>query len=166
VNQISLTGQLTSVKFTDEDRQVIDNINPFALTLKELPLYNLQYRGKEHVDELNCFVFLVKPKSAKGKRLYFEGTIWVDDKDLQVVRTLGRAVPQTKENQFPEFETIRQIVDGKYWFPVWTHADSNLRFLDQEVHLEETVTYDNYRKFGSNATIRFGASPDSSGKPK
>jgi hypothetical protein len=165
VKLISQTGRLRSVGFTEEDREVIDNINPFALTAKELPLYNLKYQGKEHVDELNCYVFSVKPKSTKGKRLYFEGTIWVDDRDLQVVRTFGKAVPQTRENQFPEFETIRQVVDGKYWFPVWTHADSKLIFPNQEVRIEETVTYEDYRQFGSKATIRFG-SPDSSEKPE
>jgi hypothetical protein len=164
VKLISQTGRLRSVGFTEEDRDVIDNINPFALTEKELSLYNLKYQGKEHVDELNCYVFSVKPKSTKGKRLYFDGTIWVDDRDLQVVRTFGKAVPQSRDNQFPEFETIRQVVDGKYWFPVWTHADSKLIFPDQEVRIEETITYEDYKRFGSKATIRFGL-PDPSEKP-
>lgn len=148
-------GHLRSVQYTDEDQEVIDNINPFALTVKDLPLYNLKYRGKEKVDELNCYVFSVTPKSTKGGRLYFDGKIWVDDQDLQVVRTMGKAVPQTRDNQFPEFETIRQVIDNKYWFPVWTHADSKLLFPSQEVRIEETVTYDEYKKFGSKARIQF-----------
>jgi hypothetical protein len=157
VKLVNQTGRLRSVTFTDEDREVIDNINPFALTTKELPLYNLKYLGKEHVDELNCYIFSVKPKNTKGKRLYFDGKIWVDDQDLQVVRTFGKAVPQTRENQFPEFETIRQVIDNKYWFPAWTHADSKLMFPGQVVHIEETITYEGYKKFGSKATIQFGA---------
>jgi hypothetical protein len=104
-------GRLLSMQFTKEDREVISNINPFALTAKELPLYSVTYIGKESVDELNCYVFSVSPKSTAGNRFYFEGKIWVDDRDLQVVRTIGRAVPQTKEKQFPEFETIRQMID-------------------------------------------------------
>jgi hypothetical protein len=153
------SGRLRSVTFTTEDQEVIDNINPFALTAKELPLYSLKYEGKERVDELNCYLFSVKPKSIKKDRLYFEGKIWVDDVDLQVVRTVGKSVPQTKDNQFPEFETLRQMIDGKYWFPVWTHADSRLYFPESTVRIEETVTYDDYKKFSSKSTIRFG-SPD------
>jgi len=162
VRPIRRSGRLRSVIFTEEDKEVIDNINPFALTTKELPLYNLTYQGKEKVDELDCYVFSVKPKSMKRGRLYFEGKIWVDDLDLQVVRTVGKAVPQTRENQFPEFETIRQVIDDKYWFPVWTHADSRLRFPDQVIRVEETVTYDDYKRFSSKATITYDppASPD------
>jgi hypothetical protein len=98
----------------------------------------------------------VKPKTTKGNRLYFEGKIWVDDVDLQIVRTVGRAVPETWENKFPEFETLRQVVDGKYWFPVWTHADETLRFPNQDVRIEETITYEGYKEFRSKATIRYG----------
>ena len=155
VRIVRRSGRLRSVGYTDEDQEVIDNINPFALTVKDLPLYNLKYRGKEKVDELNCYVFSVTPKSTKKGRLYFEGKIWVDDQDLQVVRTMGKAVPQTRDNQFPEFETIRQVIDNKYWFPAWTHADSKLYFPAQTVRIEETVTYEDYRKFGSKATIQY-----------
>lgn len=155
VNLVKSTGRLRAVDFTDEDDEVIQNINPFALTKTELPLYNLKYEGKEKADELDCYVFSVSPKSTKGKRKYFKGKIWVDDQDLQVVKTVGTAVPQSRDNKFPEFETIRQIIDDKYWFPVWTHADSRLRFPGQEVRIEETITYDNYKRFGADARIKF-----------
>jgi hypothetical protein len=148
-------GRLKSVYFTDEDKEVISNLNPFALTKEELPLYKLKYEGKERVDELDCYVFSVKPKKVRGDRFYFEGKIWVDDLDLQVVRTIGKPIPQ-RENKFPEFETLRQVIDGKYWFPVWTHADSELRFSYNTVRVQETITYENYMKFSSDATIQFG----------
>ena len=61
-------GQIRSVDFTQDDMEVINNINPFALTADELPLYKLKYQGKEKVDELDCFVFSVAPKSQKGRR--------------------------------------------------------------------------------------------------
>jgi hypothetical protein len=154
------SGGLRSVTLSQEDNEVFQNINPFALTKSELPLYNLKYEGKEKADELDCYVFSVAPKSTKGGRKYFQGKIWVDDKDLQVVKTVGTAVPQSRETQFPEFETIRQMIDSKYWFPVWTHADSKLKFPDKEVRLEETITYGEYKRFGSKATIRFGDPPE------
>lgn len=154
-------SSLKSVTFTMEDDEVINNLQPFALTEKELPLYNLKYLGKERIDELDCYVFSVTPKSTKGKQFYFQGKIWVDDLDLQIVRTVGKPVPQKKENQFPEFETIRQMIDNKYWFPVWTHAESVLKFSSDEVHIEETITYSDYKRFGSKAKMIF-APPEES----
>jgi hypothetical protein len=153
-------GDLHSVVYTMEDEEVINNLQPFALTEKELPEYDLNYLGKEKVDELNCYVFSVTPKSLKGNKMYFEGKIWVDDQDLQIVRTIGKPVPQKKNNRFPEFETIRQMIDKKYWFPVWTHAESDLHFSSDIVHIEETITYDDYKRFASKATIKF-ETPDS-----
>jgi outer membrane lipoprotein-sorting protein len=150
------SGRLKSVLWTDADSEVINNLQPFALTAKDLSLYDLKYEGKERVDELSCYVFSVKPKSTRGGRLYFQGKIWVDDQDLQVVRTVGKPVPQKRNEQFPDFETIRQMVDNKYWFPVWTHADSTLHFDQQAVRIEETITYEDYRKFGAKTKIEFG----------
>jgi hypothetical protein len=95
----------------------------------------------------------VKPKKINKGKMYFEGKIYVDDQDLQIVKTVGKAVPQTAQNQFPEFETIRQMVDGKYWFPVWTHADSRLYFPNSTVHIEEIITYDDYKMFSTKTRI-------------
>jgi hypothetical protein len=151
-------GQLRTVGWTPEDGEVLNNLQPFALTAKDLSSYDLKYENRERVDELDCYVFSVKPKSTRGARTfqYFQGKIWVDDQDLQIVRTVGKPVPQQRDNQSPEFETIRQVIDEKYWFPTWTHADSNLRFPGQTVRIEETITYEGYKRFGSKATIEYG----------
>lgn len=155
IQVVRRAGGLQSVIYTMEDEEVINNLQPFALTEKELPQYDLTYQGKEKVDELNCYVFSVKPKIIKSGKMYFEGKIWVDDQDLQVVRTVGKPVPQKKNTQFPEFETIRQMVDKKYWFPVWTHAESQLHFPSETVHIDETITYADYKLFTSNSTIKY-----------
>ncbi len=159
VRIIRETGQLISVGFSEQDMDVISNLNPFALTKEDLPLYDVKYRGKERVDELICYVFSVKPKQMEEGRLYFEGKIWVDNMDLQVVRTLGKPVPDTEDNKFPKFETIRQPIDGKYWFPVWTHADEDLHFPDKRVRIEETILYEGYKRFTSGATIKYETDP-------
>jgi hypothetical protein len=152
VKPLRRNGSLRSVvTFTREDQDIIDNLNPFALRTEELPYYNLKYQGKEKVDELDCYVFSAKPKNLKKGRMYFEGKIWVDDLDLQIVRTIGKAVPQSRDNQIPEFETIRQLIDGKYWFPIWMHADSRMRFPESTVRIEETVTYEKYENKGAQA---------------
>jgi len=161
VKLVQKRGELRSVGWTTQDTDVINNHQPFALTAEELPRYNLKYEGKERVDELNCYVFSVKPKSTKGVDLgrYFDGKIWVDDTDLQIVRTVGRPVPQGSNNKFPEFETIRQVIDNQYWFPTWTHADDRLHFGGATAHVEETITYEQYKRFGSKATIDFSTTP-------
>jgi hypothetical protein len=147
-------GNIWSVTYTIEDEEVINNLQPFALTEKELPEYDLTFEGKEKADELNCYVFSVTPKNLKGKKLFFEGKIWVDDRDFQIVRTVGKPVPQGRNTRFPEFETIRQMIDHKYWFPVWTHADTVLKFSrDNEVRFEETITYSDYKQFSSKYRI-------------
>lgn len=155
VKLIERTGRLTKVLWTADDEDVITNFQPFALTSSDLPNYDLKYEGKERVDELNTYIFSVKPRSTKGGKFYFEGKIWVDNVDLQIVRTVGKVVPQPDPNtQFPEFETLRQLVDKKYWFPVWSHADSTLRFPGQNVHIEETITYEGFKRFTSSVTVK------------
>ena len=157
IRLVERTGYLRSVMWTPEDQDVITNYQPFVLTSKDLPLYNLKYEGKERVDELDTYVFSVQPKSISEGKLYFQGKIWVDNTDLQIVRTIGKVVPQKESPQFPEFETIRQLVDKKYWFPVWSHSDSVLEFTKptpRRVRVEETITYDNFRKFTSSVTVK------------
>ena len=148
------TGRLRSVMWTPDDQDVITNYQPFALTTKDLPNYDLKYEGKERVDELDTYVFSVKPKSTKDGKLHFQGKIWVDDTDLQIVRTVGKVVPQTQDSQFPEFETLRQLVDKKYWFPVWSHANSVLDFRNSRVRIEETITYEGFKQFKSSVVVK------------
>ncbi len=157
VKLVQRSGYLRSVMWTDEDQDVITNYQPFVLTSKDLPFYDLSYVGKERVDELDTYVFAVKPKSIVDGKLYFQGKIWVDDTDLQIVRTVGKVVPQKDSPQFPEFETIRQLVDKKYWFPVWSHADSVIEFTRptaRRVRVEETITYEKFKRFVTSVTVK------------
>ncbi len=161
VRLIERTGRLRSLLWTPDDQDVITNYSPFTLTTKDLPSYDLTYEGKEKVDELNTYVFSVSPKSIVPGKLEFKGKIWIDDGDLQIVRTVGRVFiqkdPSQLTPQFPEFETIRQLVDKKYWFPVWSHADSVLEFtkpVAQKVRVEETITYEGFKRFTSSVSVK------------
>jgi hypothetical protein len=154
IKPLRRVGSLRSVIFTKEDLEMIDNQHPFFLRTEELPFYDLKNQGKEKVDELDCYVFSAKPKNMKKGQKYFEGKVWVDDRDLNIVRTIGKVVPQPKGGQFPEFETIRQLIDGKYWFPIWMHSDNRLRFAESTIRLEETITYEKYENTSPNVPIR------------
>ncbi|MFB3828367.1 MAG: hypothetical protein ACE15B_16480 [Bryobacteraceae bacterium] len=150
---------LRNLQLTPEDEQDLRNVQPFVLTTAQIPEYDIRYLGKQNADEIPCYVFAVKPKKmVQGKR-YFEGQIWVDDRDLQIVKTYGKGVGLLKkgsDNQFPKFETYRQQIDGKYWFPVYTTANDTLHFQTGPQKIKMTVRYDDYKRFEGRSTIQFG----------
>jgi hypothetical protein len=142
-----------AVGVTQEDLQDLAGVQPFALTTEDLPKYQVTFTGKERIDELTTYVFDVKPKQIRKGERYFEGRIWVDDQDLQIVKVAGKAVPETSDNKFPRFETYRENIDGRYWFPTYVHADDVLEFKSGPIHLRMTVRYTNYKKFSTNIRL-------------
>ncbi|MEN3332188.1 MAG: hypothetical protein V7641_1553 [Blastocatellia bacterium] len=142
------------LELTAEDMRDLAGVQPFALTTEDLPKYQIDYVGKEKVDELNTYVFNVKPKQfTKGER-YFEGRIWVDDRDLQVVKVQGQAVPEVGNQKFPHFESYRENIDGRYWFPTYIYADDVLDFKKgPSVHMRMTVRFTNYKRFGGRIRV-------------
>jgi len=134
---------------------------PFVLTESDLPEYNILYVGQQQEDEVHCYVFDIAPKQIEGKKRYFQGRIWVDDHDFQIVKTYGKSVPDIRkhhgneENLYPKFTTWRQQIDGQYWFPVYTRADDELHFKLQDVHIREIVKYEDYKRFGAKSTILY-----------
>jgi len=147
------------ISITKEDLSDIRNRLPFVLTSDEIPEYSILYVGQQQEDELHCYVFDIAPKTIEKDRRYFQGRVWVDDHDFQIVKTYGKTVPDIRtkkgENLFPKFTTWREQIDGKYWFPTYTRADDTLHFSMQEVHIREIVKYENYRRFGSNVKITY-----------
>src|SRR5579883_1114999 len=141
----------------------IRNRLPFVLTSDELGEYNVLYVGQQQEDELHCYVFDVAPKQIVGKKRYFQGRIWVDDHDFQIVKTYGKTVPQIydrkhkgkDEHLYPNFTAWRQQIDGRYWFPTYTKADDTLHFFAGDIHIREIVKYENYKRFGSKTRITF-----------
>ncbi len=134
---------------TQEDLEDLGGISPFALEPSMIDRYNIKYVGKEKIDELNLFVFDVSPKvmpdPKKIKDRLFLGRIWVDDQELQVVKTRGKGVPETKINKFPNVETYREQIDGRYWFPTYSYADEELIFDNGEpLHIRMKVRYTDF----------------------
>jgi len=151
---------LQRISMTQEDFDDIENRLPFVLTSDEIAEYDILYIGQQKQDELNTFVFDIAPKEIVGKKRYFQGRIWVDDHDFQIVKTYGKTVPDIKkkknqENLFPKFTTWREQIDGKYWFPTYTRAEDTLRFSGGDVKIREIVKYTNYQKFGSKTKITY-----------
>jgi hypothetical protein len=151
---------LQQIIFTPEDEQDIRNVQPFVLTSKDVNNYHVRYLGKENVDEIGCYVFAVRPKSMTEGTRYFAGQIWVDDRDLQIVKSYGRGVgvgKKVEKQRFPKFETYREQIDGKYWFPTYTSANDILMFdSGQKTPIKMVLTYKDYKQFRSESTITFG----------
>jgi hypothetical protein len=153
---------LHDFSLSPEDMKDLENIQPFVLTAEDLPKYDIEAAGTEKLDELNTYKFCVGPKRIEKNQRYFQGTVWVDGRDLAVVKTDGKAVPDIltggNQNLFPRFVTYRENIEGTFWFPTYTHADDFLHFSQGDVHIRMTVRYKNYKRFGS--TIQLGQSKE------
>ena len=149
---------LQRIQMSQQDYDDVRKAQPFVLTTTELPKYDIKYVGRQQVDELSCYVFEVGPKVIEKNQRYFKGRVWVDDKDLQIVMTDGKAVPdivtKNNENVFPRFRTYRENIEQGYWFPVYTRADDYLHFRSGDVHIRMTIRYSNYKRYGS--TVKMG----------
>jgi hypothetical protein len=148
---------LQRIMLSEQDLDDVRDVQPFVLTTTELPKYNVTYVGRQQVDELSTYVFDVAPKVIEKKQRYFQGRVWVDDKDMQIVMTDGKAVPdiisKNNENVFPRFRTYRQNIEQGFWFPVYTRADDYLHFRSGDVHIRMTIRYSNYKRYGSTVKI-------------
>jgi hypothetical protein len=134
---------------TQEDLDDLGGVSPFALEPSKIDKYNIRYVGKEKIDELTLYVFDVTPKvipdPKKSRERLFTGRVWVDDQDLQIVKTKGKGVPETKVNKFPTVETYREQIDGRFWFPTYSYADEELIFDSGDVlHIRMKVKYTNF----------------------
>lgn len=164
---------LVGITMTKEDYDDIRRRMPFVLTTDEIGEYNILYVGKQTEDELGTYVFDIAPKQIEKNKRYFQGRIWVDDHDFQIVKTYGKNVPDLgtgkkrggQENLFPNFTTWRQQVDGKYWFPVYTKVDDTLHFSSGDIHIKQIVKYTDYRRFGSKSKITYEGQEISKDQP-
>jgi len=151
---------LRGIALSAEDMDDVRRFMPLILTTDELPLYNLTYAGQQHVDDLDTYVFHVEPKKEEKNQRYFQGRIWVDNHDLQVVKLCGKSVPEIirkKKNQpqdvRPTFVGYRQPVDG-LWFPAYVRVDDTLHFRAESVHVREIVKFTGYKRAGAGASAK------------
>lgn len=163
---------LHQVSMSREDYEDFRNKLPFVMTTDDLPKYSLLYAGQQQVDEIGTYVFDVAPKTIEKGQRYFQGRIWVDNKDMQIVKTCGKTVPEVhaptgrkkkknvNENLTPKFVTYREQIDGQYWFPTYTSADDILHFSTGDVHIREIIKYSNYKRYGVKTRIIYKGQAD------
>jgi len=164
IEQVVFAPQSTleRVIMTQSDYDDIRNRLPFVLTSDDIGKYQILYAGKQKEDELGTYVFDIAPKEIEKGERYFQGRIWVDDHDFQIVKTYGETVPQVhnpkhpeKENLSPKYTTWREQIDNKYWFPTYTYAEDTLHFAQGDVQMRYIVKYKNYKRYGSKSRITY-----------
>lgn len=149
---------IKEISITKEDIDDLGGINPFAINPRDASFYTFSYIGKQQIDEINTYVFDVRPKLTdkklqKSKKRFFYGRIWVDDRDFMIVKSKGKGIPEG-EQRFPVVETWRTNVDGKYWFPAYSSSDDELVFDNGSVvKMRLRVRYENYKLGRSEVTI-------------
>lgn len=149
---------LRGIQLSEGDMDDIRIFMPWMLTSDRLPEYNVTYAGQQHVDDLDTFVFHVEPKKEEKDKRYYQGRVWVDSRDLQVVKMCGKSVPDIvpkKKKQpmdiRPMFVSYRQIVDGN-WFPAYARVDDTLHFQAASVHVREIVKFTTYKRTAATST--------------
>jgi hypothetical protein len=163
---------LRRIPLAPEDLEILARIPVFPLTTEQLSKYELSYTGKQLVDEISAYTFRITPRQLERTRAYFDGLIWVDDRDLLVVKTYGKWVTEvgdvsTPELPFTTFETYRENIDGKYWFPTYTRSDDYLRQKAGELHIRLTVRWTDYKPLGNvSATPAAATPPPDTKKPQ
>jgi hypothetical protein len=133
-----------------EDVRELDRIPAFPLVSSQLAKYDLKYIGQEQVDEIDCYIFKVKPKALDRTHAYLDGLVWVDTKYLEVVKTYGRWVNELGDVRsatlpFTLFETYRENVDGKYWFPNYERSDDTLHLKDVSVPVRLVIKWTEFK---------------------
>jgi hypothetical protein len=152
-----------------EDLEGVQRIPAFPLTSSQLAKYDLKYLGKEQVDEVDCYIFQAKPRGVERIKAYFDGIVWVDAKYLEVVKTYGKWVNDQGDVRamanlpFSLFETYRENVEGKYWFPRYSRSDGTLNLNGEEIPVRIVVKWTDFRPLPS--APQAPGTPTSSSKP-
>ena len=152
---------LHGIQMSDTDMDDVRSFMQWILNSEQAAQYNLTYAGRQHVDDLDTYVFHAAPKSFEKNKRYFQGRFWVDDRDLQMVKLCGKSVPDAivkkkkKKNEAvevrPTFVGYRQIVNGN-WFPAYARVDDTLNFGVQSVHVREIVKFAGYKRTAGTKT--------------
>jgi hypothetical protein len=144
----------SSLKFTELEPDVLEilaQIPVVPFTSAQLAKYDLSYQTNEAVDDLMTYVFRVTPRQVSRTAAYFSGVIWVDDRDLAVVKTYGKWVTETGDVTFGElpfnfFETYRQYVANKFWMPAYTRSDGFLTKNGARVPIRLTIRWEEFKQ--------------------
>ena len=171
---LSPQSTLQRVTLTKEDFDDIER-SPFVLTREGLPEYNVNYIGRQKVDALDTYVFDVAPKEIVKNKRYFQGRVWVENRDLALVKSCGKNVPEDpegkqkkkrkkgqppQENVAPTLVTYREQFEHRYWFPIYVRSESSLNLQSTDaIHVVEIIKYTEYQRADASSGAAGNAQP-------
>jgi hypothetical protein len=128
----------------------LTRVYQFIITPETFIQYELNFVGREPIDELSTLVFDVKPKNRvpgtnKSHERYLKGRVWIDDRDLCVVKVVGEVLPEQRGHRTPKFETYFQNYD-RFWFPAYSSAVDSIRVDGYFNQVVVNVRFTGYKK--------------------
>lgn len=162
---------LQVLRFEPEDLQAIAAIPQFPLTTPQLGKYFITYQGKEPVDELNTYIFAVKPRMLDRTHAYFSGVVWVDDETLAIVKTYGKWVTEIGDITSPQlpfttFETVRQPVGKDDWFPAYSRSDDTANAGKTHIPIRLIIRWTDFTPRSAPAPLAPAKQPGQPGAPQ
>ena len=153
---------LHSMALQPEDVKELERIPQFPINSSQLAKYDLKYIGTEKVDEIDTYIFKVTPKSVDRAHAYLDGIIWVDQQYLEVVKTYGRWVNELGDVKFAQlpfttFETYRENVDGKYWFPNYERSDETVHVKEGDFPVRLVVKWTDFKPLAATVSTTTAA---------
>ncbi len=145
-----------------EHLDILQKIPPLPFGTTQIGKYDVVYLGTEKLDELNTYIFRLDPKQVDRQHALFSGVIWVDNQDFVVVKTLGKWETElgdvaTDAFPFRTFDTYRENVEGKIWFPNYLRSDEVVSTKTGRISVRLTVKWEDYKPSASAAAAGPGS---------
>lgn len=134
---------LSRLTVTPRDLDDIRDLTGFFLTDDALARHAALYLGRQRLDEIDTLVFAVTPKVREPGYLSFDGRLWVDARDLVVVKTCGRSALARLRLAIV---TYREQIDGAYWFPTYARAEESVAAESGSVPLRAIMKFTGYKR--------------------
>jgi hypothetical protein len=151
-----LKPTLRGLEVTDEYVEDFSGAQLKGFELHQGDGYRFEPFGFETLNGKSARVYRLTPlkldvAKATGARVLY-GFVWIDEQTGAIIKVAGRALPELKQ-RYPLFETHREVVDEKHFFPARTLADDYLVFPSRRVHVRMLITYSNYKRFAARVNI-------------
>ncbi len=136
------------------DMQKSAQVPLFPLTSNQMQYYDLKYMGSQPLDELTTYIFQVKPKKLLPNFRLFSGIVYVDDRDLAIVKVYGTWKSLTDDDAdnsaerrvpFSVYEMYYENIGGKYWFPTYIRSDGYVHTKDGDAQYRLTVRMTDFK---------------------
>jgi len=90
----------------------------------ESKYYDFSFVRHEALGDVSCMVFQLQPRANAGKGR-FSGTIWVEERDYNIVRFRGIYAPQPANGfyRYLHFDSWRTNVGPNLWLPAYIYSD-------------------------------------------